>query len=478
MVSKKTHNAKNLEALGAERLSELLLEISGGDAALKRRLRLELAGAAGPAEVAREVRKRLATLAKARSFVDWHRQAAFVADLDTQREAIVTKVAKGDPTEALDLMWRFMALARPCYERCDDSNGRVGDVFRTACDDLGPLATAARPDPANLADRTFDALCENDYGQFDDLIESLAPALGMTGLDRLKARLTTWSKAPLPTPREEDRQPIGWGSRGAVYADEIERSRRESTVRLGLRQIADAQGDVDAFIAQHSEKARSVPSVAAEITERLLQAGRATEAWTAIEAAQDRRHGYVPHEWKEARLKVLEALGRNDDAQAFRYQCFEQSLDAGHLRAYLKRLPDFEDIEVEERALAMVHASESFHGALAFLVGWPALDLAADLVIGRAAELDGNLYYLLSPAAEALSEKHPLAATLTLRAMIDFSLGQGRSKRYRHAARHLQACERLSERITDFGSFGSHETYLARLGAEHSRKSSFWGLLD
>jgi hypothetical protein len=293
MASKKTLNAKNLEALGAERLAELLLEISGGDAALKRRLRLELAGAAGPAEVAREVRKRLATLAKARSFVDWHRQAAFVADLDTQREAIVTRVAKGDPTEALDLMWRFMVLAGPCYERCDDSNGRVGDVFRTACDDLGPLATAARPDPANLADRTFDALCENDYGQFDDLIESLAPALGMTGLDHLKARLTTWSKTPLPTPREEDRQLIGWGSRGAVYADEIERSRRESTVSLGLRQIADAQGDVDAFIAQHSKKARSVPSVAAEIAERLLQAGRATEAWTAIEAAQDRRHGYT-----------------------------------------------------------------------------------------------------------------------------------------------------------------------------------------
>jgi len=99
-------------------------------------------------------------------------------------------------------------------------------------------------------------------------------------------------------------------------------------------------------------------------------------------------------------------------------------------------------------------------------------------VIGRAAELDGNLYHLQSPAAEALSEKHPLAATLTLRAMIDFSLGQARNKRYRHAARHLQACERLSERIPDFGSFGDHETYLARLGTEHSRKNSFWSLLD
>lgn len=45
MASKKTLNAKNLEALGAQRLAELLIEISTGDAAAKRRLRLELAGA-------------------------------------------------------------------------------------------------------------------------------------------------------------------------------------------------------------------------------------------------------------------------------------------------------------------------------------------------------------------------------------------------------------------------------------------------
>lgn len=44
MAAKSTLNAKNLEALGAERLSELLIELSTGNAAAKRRLRLELAG--------------------------------------------------------------------------------------------------------------------------------------------------------------------------------------------------------------------------------------------------------------------------------------------------------------------------------------------------------------------------------------------------------------------------------------------------
>ena len=44
-------NAKNLEALGAERLTDLLIEISTGNAAAKQRLTLELAGAQGAAEL-------------------------------------------------------------------------------------------------------------------------------------------------------------------------------------------------------------------------------------------------------------------------------------------------------------------------------------------------------------------------------------------------------------------------------------------
>ena len=55
MASKRTLNAKNLEALGAQRLAELLVEVSTSNAAVKRRLRLELAGAQSPEEVSKEV---------------------------------------------------------------------------------------------------------------------------------------------------------------------------------------------------------------------------------------------------------------------------------------------------------------------------------------------------------------------------------------------------------------------------------------
>ena len=275
MASKTTLNAKNLEALGAERLAELLVEISTGDAAIKRRLRLELASAQSPKEVAREVRKRLTSLARSRSFVDWQTRKALVNDLETQRRAIVDKVAPEDPTEALDLMWRFTELAESVFDRCDDSSGTVIGVFHDACADLATIAAAAGPDPAALADQAFTAIQDNGYGQYDDLISRLAPALGPMGLGHLKARVEEWWKTPVPRPAERDRRVIGYGTGGPLYADEVAHSSRDITVQLALEAIADAQGDVDGFIAQKSDKAKTVPTVAAEIAQRLLDAGRA-----------------------------------------------------------------------------------------------------------------------------------------------------------------------------------------------------------
>jgi hypothetical protein len=75
-----------------------------------------------------------------------------------------------------------------------------------------------------------------------------------------------------------------------------------------------------------------------------------------------------------------------------------------------------------------------------------------------------------------LEQGHPLAATLMLRAMIDFSLDRARSTRYGHAARHLQTCGYLAKRIEDFGEHLAHDAYVDQLKLRHGRKSGFWGV--
>lgn len=234
MAAKNALNAKSLEPLGAARLAELLFEISAGNAAAKRRLRLELAAAESPGDVAKEVRKRLTAIGRSRSFVDWQGVRSLADDLDIQRRAIIHAVAKTAPQESLDLLWRFMVLASPVFDRCDDSNGIVIGVFHQACHDLGEVAAKAKADPTSLADRAYEALVENGYGQFDPLIRVLAPALGQTGLEHLKQRMIDLSNRPITKPDEKDRVEIGWSSSGPIYADEVAERSRVSTVRLAF----------------------------------------------------------------------------------------------------------------------------------------------------------------------------------------------------------------------------------------------------
>ena len=474
MPSETTLNAKNLAALGAERLAELLLDVTAGDAAAKRRLRLELASRGG-GDVASEIRKRLISIAKSRSFVDWRKVKELARDLEAQREAITTHVAATSPGEAFNLLWRMLEMAPSIYDRCDDSNGVIGSVIACARDDLGAVAAEAGQPVAALADRVFQAVCANDYGQFDELISLTAQALGPDGLNRLKAQFEELAaNAPMSAPGGESRV-IGLSARGPVYQDDYERGRHGRLVRSALTAIADALGDVDGFVNCYSDEERINPAIAAAIAGRMLAADRASEALATLDGAVGafRQGGYWP-DWQCVRIEVLDALGRSSEAQDERWQAFERGLDAGYLRAHLKRLPDFDDMEAEEGALRFASRFTSFHQALAFLIDWPALDRAAGLILARAGEINGDHYGLLTPAAEALEQRHPLAATLVLRAMINLSLDAAKYKRYGHAARHLQTCEHLARRIDDFAGHPNHAEYVADLRRRHARKSGFW----
>lgn len=480
MPSKTTLNAKNLEALGASRLAALLLEVTAGDAAAKQHLRLALAAEAGSGELAQAVGKRLATIGRATGFVDYKKKKTLIKELQAQLDAIVTQVAPGDARRGLDLIWRFLGIARSVFDRCDDSSGEVGEVFLAAREAIGPIATRAAGDPEALADRLYDALRANTLGQYDGLIHQLAPALGAAGLARLKTRMTALGEAPVEPPPKSEEEVVGYGMRGASFRHEMAERHRRSVVQMALKDIADAEGDVDAFIAQYDAKARQMPKIAAEIAQRLIADGRPGQALAYLDDAGRPPHqpvfiGWQDFAWHDARIATLDALNRADEAQAERWRCFELVMSTPHLRAYLKRLDD--DLDGEEAALdhALVHPR--ILESLMFLGEWPDLDRAARLVIERADELDGNVYEILAPAAERLASRSPLAATLLLRAMIDFTLNESRKARYKHAARHLHTCAALASSITDYGRFATHADYDAEIRKRHRRKPSFYPLI-
>lgn len=446
MASKTTLNAKNLQALGAERLAQLVLDVTKGNAEAKRRVRLELAGEAGVDVVIAAVRKRLAEIAKARSFVDWHKTKPLIADLTTQRSVITGQVASKDPAVAFDLLWEFLALTNRLYERVDDSSGKVQEVFHQVLQDIQDLAETASPPPENIADHIIAGLPHDEWNYYAPMIAHLGSHLGTAGVAKIKDYLKSPKAAKLDD-----------------YA-------RQSA----LVNLTEAEGDIDAFIALQSQRDLQDPDVVAYIAEKLVADGRALDAWPYLEGVEFNSPYQNPTRWEMARLAALEAMNLNAEADEFRWDCFEDGLNPDHLKSILAKLPDFEDDEAEAKALEIAKAHEDVHLALQFLIKWKAHEAASDLVLSRRHAINGDFYQLLTPAANALDAKFPLAATLLRREMITFALETGRSSRYRHAARHLLECESAAHVIDDFAGGPDHETFVARLKQNHARKSSFW----
>jgi hypothetical protein len=477
-VARKTLNRKNLVDLGADRLAELLLQAVEGDAARQRRVRMALAEGQSAQDTAADIRKRFASIRRARSFLSSRGQQTLVRELADLIGVIEAQVAPRAPDLAFDLLWSLLHLAPSIHERTDDSAGRIGEVMRAAMEAIERLAPALSRDPVALADTVFDALRDNGHGQVDGAVHALAAALGPTGLDHLKVRAESALAAPLT---EADLERYAFISEPQRRAEAAARG-RDQTLSMILKDVADLQGDVDAWLARYTSEQLTFHTIAPSAAHRLLAAGRAEEALRIVEGALTRAQGSPSWidtpDLDDAHFACLEALGREADLRRALWARFERRLCPDALRRYLARLPDFEDVEAEEAAKAHVLRFEAVSPALAFCRAWPDLPLAARLVLDRADEIDGDLYELLTPAADALVADHPLAAVLLWRAMIRFSLETARSTRYRHAARHLASCAAADAAISDYGTHPDHDAFVQDLRASHGRKTGFWTRAD
>lgn len=466
----KALNKANLLTLGADVLADLLLETVKGDAARQRRVRMALAAEQGPETIAADVRKRFAQVRRGRSFISRKAQKTLAKELSDLTQLIETGIAPDAPDLAFDLLWAQLHLAAVIHERTDDSWGTIGDVMRDAMDAISRVAPSLTKDPKALAEDVFEAVSVDGYGAFDRAVHALAEALGDVGLAHLKVLSETARSAPLTEAELNLYEFITDLAQREVRA----RVARDRTVEMILQDVADVQGDVDAWLARYTPEQLTFHTIAPEAAMRLLAAGRAEEALGLVEGALPNDHWFDTRDLDEAYFACLEALGRKDDLRNALWARFEKRLCPDALRRHLKLLTDFEDIEAEDAARQHVLTFPVIDAALAYCLQIQDMSLASQLILSRHTEIDGEAYDILTPLADALMATHPLAAVLLWRSMIDFALTKSRSGRYGHAARHLVSCASEDMAIPDYDGHPTHEEYLNRLKANHARKASFW----
>ncbi|MDH2328182.1 hypothetical protein QCN27_15025 [Cereibacter sp. SYSU M97828] len=445
----KALNKKNLLALGPDRLADLLIEVTKGRADMQRRLRLELSAHAGPEDVARDIRKRYASIRLARGYLSRKTHRAFAKEIRSIVALIEQGVAPTDPGAAFELLWELLHLAPSVLRRTKDTGEVLAEAFADVMASAGGPA-AAMP-PAALADLIFDAVREDGGEVFAGAPRALAKPLGPDGLAHLKGQALA-----------------GLGGRRGRTA----RSFAERRLDALLRDVADLSGDVDDYIAGFSPAQMAQPAIAADLGARLLGAGRAAEALALAQAA--RPEGA---ETGDIVIRALDALGRKEELKAFLWDSFRKRPDAGRLRHYLRLLPDFDDIEAEDEARLVAQGHPDLHAALRFLTDWPDLAGAASLVLARSGDLIGADPDL-PRQAEMLEARHPLASVLIRRAVILSLLRSGSAATDRRAADHLAACTAADMSIADYGDAPDHLSFLETLRRSFRSRKAFWERLD
>lgn len=500
MARKPELSQETIEKLGLERLSRLVLEAAGRDTGFRKLLKAALAGLKGPQAIAAIVDRRLSALAKARSFIDWHKARVFREDLSATLAIITGELAEASPTLAADRLVSFVLTHNDVFARCDDSSGAIQTVYHTAVEGLGELA--ARMSPADhwaFVQRITAHLDVDEWAYLRRMALGVVPHLD-------PAMLKTWDTTLAAEVNK--RQPAAPGTTKASPM-RLERTGAESFIII-RQSIADARDDVDGFIALNTQ----LPAYLRDsigIARRLLAAARLDEALQAVRSAKGGvAKSAVPQRFTELtdshmdgldlddvgeagaiRLEadILDALGKADEAQALRWAFFARSLNVKMLRDYLAQLPDFDEFDALDQAFTHVRSMADHHAALAFLINWPKPELAAAHVMAHATAWEGRRYGLLSRAADALEADHPLAATILLRILLSDILDQGRSSAYGHGARYLNTLDRLSTEISmhddtaaaaagpRVDQIADHATWRASLTRQHGRKQGFWVLV-
>jgi hypothetical protein len=162
MTEKKTATVdkkrNQLIELGAEVLADTLLELSNSDKIVKDVIKRLISS---PDEKVKLFKTKLSQIKRRTSFVDWDEGAAFAFEL---YELLNLLKDVKNPDVGLELVGLFLEADESIFERCDDSNGDIGEVYEDGVANLFVGFASRCTDKQKIIDYAIKLNQEDGYG--------------------------------------------------------------------------------------------------------------------------------------------------------------------------------------------------------------------------------------------------------------------------------------------------------------------------
>jgi len=435
-----------LIGLGAEALAQVLLELGDQYDPVKKRLERLIET---PDEKLRRVKAKIAGLKRGRRFIDWRESSEFAGDLSDLLSDI--RACVSDPKTGLKLLEAFYLTDDAVIARCDDSDGLVGDVYKSDAKELFEEYGKHCTDKALVSDLIFRLSLCNEYGVRDTLINSAVASLDKEQIRRLIDQYMEYSDRALK--------------------DSDKREALRSVISLA-EQIGDAALFEQTWLIM-TEK--PWPKLWVDIARQYLLTGDADTAYDRLQLIPD--DDTLAGDGKN---RLLLEIYRKKGMEEKRTELLDQMFRSNHSVTILNSLLEAVG---EERRDELIQAAVSdikryvglSYTDLQFLLDCGRNSEAESYLISRADRIDGDMYSYWLPFAEEM-EKAGLVtgASLAYRALLVSILKKANTKAYSHAARYLKKLDRLAQASGDWISIGEHQLFKEKLVREHGRKASFW----
>lgn len=452
---------ERLLALGAEKLTELLMELADRDSGIEKRLAMLTAT---NSEAIKKVRAQISGLKRTKRFYDWKSIGKLREKIELALQSLGQ--LEIEPRKGFELVCGFYETDDAVYGNCDDSSGTIGDLYKYEARDLLIQFGYQCADSDWLAEEVFELNQTNNYGVRDGILTAACEFL----------------------PESEVRKLIDRYCALAAEADESRDLNEESSWNFPGRCFWDAASELAAGINDGPLHEMTYTSTWGG--KPLNSAGWNTVASVYLSAGDPKTAlkklenigadaTFQQYETEELRIAAHQAIGNKADRKKI-VSILRKRLFASPSAATVAKLDEYlEPPErksiVDELVSRYVNDEELSLSFLDFALSEFDVEIAESYLLKRSDQIDGERYYNLARLAKLFAEKNsPLSATLVFRALADSILQRGISKNYKIAVGYINRAAKLAIKISDWQNHLDHTAYLETLRTNHARKSAFW----